>query len=68
MFVTMNVLCKRVHHLDRDPDRDPDRDLDRNPHNFVGCKWSIREEILLCRDLLITFYMILSDRGHDSVS
>ena len=31
----MNVTCKRVHHLDREPNNDPDRDLDHVPDNFA---------------------------------
>ena len=33
LYRTMNILCKRVHLLDRDPDSN----LDRDPENFALC-------------------------------
>ena len=40
----MNVLCKRVHLLDRDPDNNPDHDLNSNPDNFALCKQGNRSK------------------------
>ena len=45
----MNVLCKRVDLLDRNPDYDPDFNLDRDPNNFA----LLNEILLLDHDIRV---------------
>ena len=53
----MNILCKRVHLLDRDPDNGPDCDPDNNPHNFATYYGVIEPGMLEFRNLVLNNLM-----------